>query len=43
MKDLRVMTGPFDLLGLGGYSADELGEGGINHIDLLLEVSMLSD
>jgi hypothetical protein len=21
MKNLRVMTGPFDLLGLGGYSA----------------------
>jgi hypothetical protein len=38
MKNLRVMTGPFDLLSLSGCSAGNVGVGGIGYIDELLEV-----
>ncbi len=43
MKNLRVTTGPFDLLGPGGYSAGTVGAGRIDRIDSLLEVSMSSN
>jgi hypothetical protein len=40
MKNLRVMTRPFDLVSLRGYSAGNIGVGAIVYIDELLEVSM---
>ena len=40
MKDLKLMSRPFDLLGFGGYTAGNVGVGGIDYIDELLDVSM---
>ncbi len=40
MKNLMLMTGPFDLLSLRGCSAGNVSVGGIYYIDQLLEVSM---
>ena len=40
MKNLSLMSRPFDLLGFGGYAAGNVGVGGIDYIDELLDVSM---
>lgn len=39
MKYLSLKSGPFDLLGFGGYAARNVGVGGIDYIDELLDVS----